>query len=370
MNAEKIKKAREELEAVLKELTNPDITSNWEKFEELSRKKEKLEKILDADKEIKETEKQIEENKTILKESEHSELTVLAETEIAQLEERKRNIEERLKSLLEEKNTGGDETTKKDNNQNQAAIIEIRAGTGGQEAALFAGDLFRMYSKYADSQEWKQKILDSHPTELGGFKEIIFEFASTNRSKSRDVFAKMKYEGGVHRVQRIPETEKSGRIHTSTATVAVLPKPKSAEIKIKADEIKIDFYHSSGPGGQNVNKRMTAVRITHLPTGIVVTSQNERNQRQNKENALAILAARIMEKKEQESQEKLGGKRKNQIGWAKRAEKIRTYNFPQDRVTDHRIKKSWHNIEKIMDGEIDKMIKTLQERLEDGEDDN
>jgi peptide chain release factor 1 len=170
----------------------------------------------------------------------------------------------------------------------------------------------------------------------------------------------MKYEGGVHRVQRIPETEKSGRIHTSTATVAVLPKPKATEIKIKPDEIKIDFYHSSGPGGQNVNKRMTAVRITHLPTGLVVASQNERNQLQNKENALSILAARLLEKKKNEARAEIGGERKAQIGWAKRAEKIRTYNFPQDRVTDHRIKKSWHDIEGIMEGKLEPIIKALQ----------
>ncbi len=241
--------------------------------------------------------------------------------------------------------------------EQNSTIIEIRAGAGGEEAALFAANLFKMYSKYAVFQEWKQKILDSHLTELGGIKQITFEIRGEN------TFSKMKYEGGVHRVQRIPKTEKSGRIHTSTATVAVLAAPKSTEIKIKSDEIKIDVYKSSGPGGQNVNKRMTAIRITHLPTGLVVTSQTERNQLQNKENALSILAARLLEKKEQEEQSKIGGKRKAQIGWAKRAEKIRTYNFPQDRVTDHRIKKSWHNIEEIMEGKLDKMISTLEKNI-------
>jgi len=241
--------------------------------------------------------------------------------------------------------------------EQDSVIMEIRAGTGGQEAALFAGNLFKMYSKYAAALGWKQRVLDSHPTELGGFKEIIFEV------KDGDVFSKIKYEGGVHRVQRIPETEKSGRIHTSTATVAVLPKPKSTEIKIKPDEIKVDFYRASGPGGQYVNTRDTAVRITHLPTGLAVTSQTERNQLQNKENALSILAARLLDKKEKEEQSKIGGERKAQIGWAKRAEKIRTYNFPQDRVTDHRIKKSWHNIEEIMEGKLDKIVKALQKNL-------
>jgi len=241
--------------------------------------------------------------------------------------------------------------------EQNSVIIEIRAGAGGNEAALFAADLFKMYSKYAISQNWKLKTLDSHSTELGGIKQIIFEL------KGENTFSKMKYEGGVHRVQRIPETEKSGRIHTSTATVAVLPKPKTAEIKIKPDDIKVDFFHSSGPGGQNVNKRMTAIRITHLPTGLVVVSQNERNQLQNKENALSILAARLLEKKQTEEMTKMGGERKTQIGWAQRAEKIRTYNFPQDRITDHRIKKKWHNLEDIMNGKLDKMIKTLQKNI-------
>lgn len=238
-----------------------------------------------------------------------------------------------------------------------SVIIEIRAGTGGDEASLFAGDLLRMYSKYADSQKWSKKTLDSHPTELGGFKQVIFEL------KNSDVFSKIKYEGGVHRVQRIPKTEKSGRIHTSTSSVAVLPKPKATEVKIKPDELRVDFYRSSGPGGQYVNKRETAVRITHIPTGIVVTSQTERNQLQNKESAMSILRARILENKQEEEESKIGSKRKAQIGRAKRVEKIRTYNFPQDRVTDHRIKKSWHNIEKIMNGGLDKMVKTLQKTI-------
>ncbi len=236
-------------------------------------------------------------------------------------------------------------------------IIEIRAGTGGEEAALFAANLFRMYTRYAQNQGWKQKILDSQKTELGGYKQITFEL------KNGDVWSKIKYEGGVHRIQRIPKTEKGGRTHTSTATVAVLPKSKKTQIKIDPKDLKIDIYKSSGPGGQNVNKRETAIRITHLPTGIVVTSQTERNQLENKENALSVLEARLLEKKQREQEETIGGKRKAQIGLAMRAEKIRTYNFPQDRITDHRIKKSWHHIEKIMNGELDKMIKTLEKNL-------
>ena len=239
----------------------------------------------------------------------------------------------------------------------QSVIIEIRAGAGGEEAALFVADLFRMYSKYAQSQGWRQKVLDSRPTELGGYKEIIFEL------KNGNVFSKMQYEGGVHRVQRIPQTEKAGRIHTSTCSVAVLPKPQKVEIKIRPEDLKIDFYRASGPGGQYVQKRETAVRITHLPSGIVVTSQTERNQLQNKENALAILQAKLLEKKEMAEIEKLSEKRKAQIKWAKRAEKIRTYNFPQNRLSDHRIKKSWYNLEEIMDGKLEPIIKALQNQI-------
>ena len=238
-----------------------------------------------------------------------------------------------------------------------SVIIEIRAGAGGEEAALFAANLFRMYTRYAQNKEWKQKILDSQRTELGGYKQITFEL------KNEEAWPQMKYEGGVHRVQRIPETEKGGRTHTSTATVAVLPKSKKTQIKIDSKDLKIDIYKSSGPGGQNVNKRETAIRVTHLPTGIVVTSQTERNQLENKENALSILEARLLEKKQREEEEKIKGTRNAQIHAAQRAEKIRTYNFPQDRITDHRIKKSWHHIEKIMDGELDKMVKTLEKNL-------
>ena len=248
--------------------------------------------------------------------------------------------------------------------QPQVAIIEIRAGAGGEEAALFAADLFRMYSKYASSKNWKKTVLDCHYSDLGGMKQIIFELTPHQRAGGGgDVFSKMKYEGGVHRVQRIPKTEKGGRIHTSTSSVAVLPKPTKAEIKLRPEDLKIDFYKASGPGGQYVNKRMTAIRITHFPSGIVVTSQTERNLAQNKENAMSILEARLLEKREIEELEKLGEKRKAQIKWAKRAEKIRTYNFPQDRMTDHRIKKSWHDIEGIMAGKLEPIIEALQKAI-------
>lgn len=240
----------------------------------------------------------------------------------------------------------------------QGVIFEIRAGAGGDEASLFAADLFRMYSRYAQNKKWDVKILDSHSTSIGGFKQITFEI------KGENVYSQMKNEGGVHRVQRIPATEKSGRIHTSTASVAILLRPKgNEEVNINPSDLKIDTYRASGAGGQYVNKTETAIRITHIPTGTVVTSQTERNQLQNKQNAMAILKAKIFQIEQEKKLEKLKKTRSSQIGQAKRVEKIRTYNFPQDRITDHRIKKSWHKIEKIMDGNIDKMIKDLSKKL-------
>jgi len=239
----------------------------------------------------------------------------------------------------------------------ESIIVEITPGVGGEEASLFAKDLFRMYSKYAQKKNWKLQILNLKESDLGGIKEVLFEL------KGEDVFSEMKYEAGVHRVQRIPKTEKSGRIHTSTVKVAVLKKPNSKKIKINPNELEIETFKASGPGGQYVNKRMTAVRIKHLPTGIVVTCQTERSLQQNKELALEILEAKLLEKKELEEREKLRKEKKEQIKSGKRSEKIRTYNFPQNRVTDHRIKKSWQNLEEVLDGNLEKIIKALKENL-------
>jgi len=343
-NIEDLKK---EYEEISNQLSDPELVSDWNKFEELSKRKKELDKIMEKQAEIEETQKKIKENKIIIA-SEEIELIDLAEAELPELQAKEKELIQELNSILKENDSEGSP---------HAAIIEIRAGAGGDEAALFASRLYKMYSKYAEEKDWKIKLLESHQTELGGFKEVIFEMSKG------DVFSKMKYEGGVHRVQRIPETEKQGRIHTSTVSVAVLPKPKKTELNIRTDELKIDHFRSSGPGGQNVNKRETAVRITHLPTGIVVGSQTQRSQLQNKENAMAILSAKILEKKERESVEKLGGKRKEQVGQAMRSEKIRTYNFPQDRITDHRVKKSWHGIEEIMSGKLDKIISFLEKEL-------
>jgi len=233
-------------------------------------------------------------------------------------------------------------------------IIEIRAGAGGDEAALFAADLYKMYVKFAEKQGWSVKTLDSSPSSLKGVKEIVFQISGTK------AFDLLKQEGGVHRVQRIPETEKSGRIHTSTASVAILPQVEQKELEIRPSDLKIDTYRASGPGGQYVNKTESAIRITHLPSGFVVTSQNERSQGSNRENAMNILRSRLFAFKMEQEMQKLGQQRNAQIGSADRSEKIRTYNFPQDRITDHRIKKEWHNIERILGGDLWPIIKKFQ----------
>ncbi len=234
--------------------------------------------------------------------------------------------------------------------------MEIRAGTGGEEAALFASNLFNMYKKYALKQGWKFNILDYSPTTLGGFRQITFEIAGP------EVLKKLAREAGVHRVQRIPKTEKSGRVHTSTATVAVLPKVKETDVKINPNDLEVSFFRSSGPGGQNVQKVETAVRIRHKPTGIVVSSQEERSQQRNRDKALEILRSKLWQARQEKQSGEITEERRKQIGQAQRAEKIRTYNFPQDRVTDHRVKKSWGNLEGIMDGELDKIVEVLSKK--------
>ncbi|MEK7510223.1 MAG: peptide chain release factor 1 [Patescibacteria group bacterium] len=334
---------RQEYNALAEKLADPELISRWEEFQELSKKRSKLEKLIKKGEELEEIKQRIQENKQIVISQEDYELTSLAEEELKILVRKEEEVEKELDRLMREEKE----------NLPTAVIMEIRAGTGGEEAALFARNLFDMYNKYATSQGFKQTLLELNETDLHGLKETSFAL------EGPEVFKKMRYEGGVHRVQRIPITEKSGRIHTSTASVAVLSKPQKAQIQLNPSELKIEFYNASGPGGQNVNRRKTAVRITHLPTGIIVTSQTSRNQLKNKENAIALLQAKLLQQKEAAEQEKISGTRKAQIGDAERAEKIRTYNFPQDRITDHRIKKSWHGIENIMQGKLDELIADL-----------
>lgn len=248
------------------------------------------------------------------------------------------------------------ECQKQESSEKQAVIVEMRSGAGGDEAGLFVRDLYRMYSKYATSQGWGQRVLDSSQSDIGGYKEIIFELQGPG------AFDQMQNEGGVQRVQRIPKTEKQGRVHTSTITVAVLKKPNQREaIQISPSDLKIDTYKASGPGGQYVNKTESAIRITHKPSGIVVTSQSERNQLQNKENAMNILAAKLLRAQEEADLSKLTEARREQIGWAKRSEKTRTYNYPQNRITDHRIGKSWHNLENIIEGDMEPIFKAFRQ---------
>ncbi len=337
-------KIKKEFELITQRLSDPELVNSAGKLEELTKKYRTLKKIIEKIEETEEIEKNILDNEEIIKAKEDADLLGLAEEELSNLIPKKERLEKEVESLLK---------GEKNEEKGGPAIIEIRAGTGGEEAALFAGDLFRMYSRYAQKIGWPINILSSHESSLDGFKEIIFEL------KNEKAFSKMQYESGVHRIQRIPDTEKSGRIHTSTATVAVLPKPSPAQIKMGPQDLEFESFRSSGPGGQLVNKRESAVRVTHLPTGITVSSQQARTQAENKEYALSILLARILAMQKEKEEKRISSARKEQIGTAERAEKIRTYNFPQDRITDHRIKKSWHHIQQILDGNLDSIIDEL-----------
>ncbi|MEX2052913.1 MAG: PCRF domain-containing protein [Candidatus Paceibacterota bacterium] len=289
-----------------------------------------------------ELQKELEEIKKQLSDPEF----VLDYKKVAEASKRYAEIERMLES--------GDESG---GSQWDDVIVEIRAGTGGDEAALFANSLFEMYKKYAATQGWNVDVIDYNRTTIGGYKHIVFELSGKDASK-------MEYESGVHRVQRVPETEKSGRVHTSTATVAVLPKAKETDVEIKPDDLEVSFYRAGGPGGQNVNKVSTAVRVTHKPSGITVHSQEERSQARNKERALEILRTKLLDMQRQKEVGSITEERRRQIGSGDRSEKIRTYNFPQDRITDHRIKKSWSNIEKILDGGLDPVFEELEKHTE------
>ena len=346
---ESIEKRYEELS---KSLSQKEVISNTELYKKYSKEFKELGDIVELYRKLKTVNKEIKDAEDLAK-SDDPEMKELAKQEIDDLTSEKEKILSDIKKLL----------LPKDPMEGRNIIMEIRAGVGGDEAALFAHDLFKMYFNYAEKKGWKVEIMDSHPTDIGGLKEIVFSISG------KDVYKYLKYESGVHRVQRVPETEASGRIHTSTATVAVLPEAEEVDVKINPEDLRIDIYHSSGHGGQNVQKVATAIRIIHKPTGIMVTCQDERSQLQNKIKAMRILRARLYDLYQKQSEEKIVSQRRAQIGRGNRNERIRTYNFPQGRVTDHRINLSLYNLEEILEGNLDELINALieaeqKERLE------
>ncbi len=340
-----LEKIKKEYDEITKELSRTEIVSDLEKLKKLSKKQSEFKEIVDKYESFLKIEKSIAENNEIAEKDEDEELTVLAKEENEELLKNKNKLEKEIKLLL----------IPKDPKDEKDVLIEIRAGAGGDEAGLFAAELFRMYVKFAEKQNWRAVVLNSNRSTIGGFKEIIFEINGGN------VYSKMKYESGVHRVQRIPKTEKQGRVHTSTITVAVLPQAEETELKIKDEDIRIDIFRSSGPGGQSVNTTDSAVRITHLPTGITVSCQDEKSQLKNKNKAMQILRSRLLVLEEEKKAKKEKDARRSQIGTGDRSEKIRTYNFPQDRITDHRIKKSWHEIESVLEGNLDDIVSSLEQ---------
>ena len=336
----KIEKRYQELE---QQISLPDVVSNLKQLRVMAQERASLENIVIKYRKYKDTAKTLEETRGMLTEELDEGMKALVAQEIESLESQSRHQLQELKLAL----------LPKDANDDRDIIMEIRAGTGGEEAGLFAADLFRMYSRYAQTRGWAIDIIDVNETGIGGIREIIFEI------KGKGAFSRFKYERGVHRVQRVPTTESSGRIHTSTATVAVLPEAREVELNINPNDLRVDIFHSGGAGGQNVNKVATAVRIIHLPTGIVAVCQDERSQLRNKTKAMSVLRARLLDIEQRKQEGEITEQRRSQVGTGERAEKIRTYNFPQDRVTDHRIGLTLRNLPRIIQGELDELIDAL-----------
>jgi len=333
---EKVKKL-EEL------MADPEVLKDQSKIQTIAKEHKELSEILNLYNEYKKVNRQIEEVKQLLNSTPDDDLRELAEEELESLKKQREDLEKKIEIAL----------LPKDPNDEKNVILEIRQGAGGDEASLFAAELFRMYQRYAERHGWRTEILSLHPTEKGGIKEVIALI------KGKGAYSRLKYESGVHRVQRVPETESSGRIHTSTVTVAVLPEAEEVDIEIKPEELRIETMRAGGAGGQHVNTTDSAVRITHIPTGIVVTCQDERSQLQNKIKAMQILRARLKDYYERLEKEKIAKERKEQVGTGERSEKIRTYNFPQNRVTDHRVNYTSYRINDIMDGDLDEIIDVL-----------
>jgi len=321
-------------------LADPKTIADKNRYRELTKEHSSLTEIIEVGKQFRYLFRQVEENREIVGSSDDQELVELAQAETAELEEKLRDVRLRLELLLIPRDPGDEKN----------AIVEIRAGTGGEEAALFAANLFRMYAKFIENKGWKIDIMNTHDTGIGGLKEVIFMV------EGKGAYGELKLESGVHRVQRVPQTEASGRIHTSAASVAVLPEAEEVDIQIDPSDLKVDVYRSSGPGGQSVNTTDSAVRITHIPTGTVVTCQDEKSQLKNKNKALKVLRARLLDRAIMEQQASIARQRKTQVGTGDRSEKIRTYNFPQNRVTDHRFGLTLYNLEDILNGDLEQLI--------------
>lgn len=324
-------------------LSDPDVVSDPKKLREYSKEQSNIQETVETYREYKQVTEELQDAKMMLEDKLDAEMREMVKEEVANLEERIQQLEEKLKLLL----------IPKDPNDDKNVIMEIRGAAGGDEAALFAGDLFRMYSRYAESQGWKIDVIEANSTGLGGYKEVIFMI------NGHGAYSKLKYENGAHRVQRVPATESGGRIHTSTATVAVLPEIEDVDVEINEKDIRFDTFASSGAGGQSVNTTMSAVRLTHIPTGIVVTCQDERSQIKNREKAMKVLRARIYDKYQQEAQAEYDANRKSAVGTGDRSERIRTYNFPQNRVTDHRIGLTIQKLDQVLEGKLDEIIDAL-----------
>ena len=337
---ERIEQRYQEIE---RQMSRPEVASDLKRLQALAQERGSLEEVVAKYRQYQKTSKELADVKAMHITGLDKEMAGLVEQEIESLESKQKRLLEELKIAL----------LPKDPNDEKDIIMEIRAGTGGEEAGLFAADLFRMYSRYAQAKRWGIDVISVSESGIGGIKEIIFEV------KGKRAYSHLKYESGVHRVQRVPATESSGRIHTSTATVAVLPKAEEVDIEIDPADLKIDIFHSGGAGGQNVNKVATAVRMTYLPTGMVVTCQDERSQLQNKLRAMSVLRSRLLDIERRKQEEKITSERRSQVGTGERAEKIRTYNFPQDRVSDHRINLTLRNLPRILEGSLDELVDAL-----------
>jgi peptide chain release factor 1 len=324
-------------------LADPALATDLKELQRLAQEKAGIDDVVSTYRDHRATAETLEETRSMLGQEQDEEMAELVRQEIAGLEAKLEDLEQRIRSAL----------VPKDPNDDKNIIMEVRAGAGGDEAGLFAADLFRMYTRYAQARRWEVEVLNTSESGIGGFKEVTFEV------RGKGAFSKLKYERGVHRVQRVPVTESSGRIHTSTATVAVLPEAEEVDVDVNPDDLRIDIFHSGGAGGQNVNKVATAVRITHTPTGMVVVCQDERSQLRNKNKAMTVLRARLLDIERSRQEAETSSQRRSQVGTGDRSEKIRTYNFPQDRLSDHRIGLNLHNISRIMEGDLDQLIDAL-----------